>query len=128
MKRRGGNYLAPHRYRIHTNRNHDPAVQFTTLTHELGHLFLGHLAPDKKLNIPGRPRLDHAQQEFETESVAYLVCERNGVHSKSETYLSRYVKPNTTIEQIELYQVMRAAGQVETLLGLVAHLTKTREG
>src|SRR6266481_1344945 len=70
-------------YRMHINRNHDPAVQFTTLTHELGHLFLGHLGPDKKLNVPERPRLDHDQKEFEAESVAYLVCERNGVHSKS---------------------------------------------
>lgn len=110
------------RYRMHINRNHNPATQFTTLAHELAHLCLGHLGPDKKLNIPERPRLDHAQQEFEAESVAYLVCERNGIHSKSETYLSNYVKPNTKIEQIDIYQVMRAAGQVETLLGLGAHM------
>jgi antirestriction protein ArdC len=99
-----------------------PATQFTTLAHELGHMCLGHLGPDKKLNVPERPRLDHDQKEFEAESVAYLVCERNGVHSKSKTYLSTYVKPNTTIEHIDLYQVMRAAGQVETLLGLTAHM------
>jgi hypothetical protein len=109
-------------YRMQINQNHAPAVQFTTLTHELGHLCLGHLGPDKKLNVPERSRLDHSQKELEAESVAYLVCERNGVHSKSETYLFKYVQPNTTIENIDLYQVMRAAGQVETLLGLTANM------
>jgi hypothetical protein len=119
---RGANEKEATCYRMHINRNHDPATQFTTLAHELGHMCLGHLGPDKKLNVPERPRLDHDQKEFEAESVAYLVCERNGVHSKSKTYLSTYVKPNTTIDHLDIYQVMRAAGQVETLLGLGAHM------
>jgi putative N-acetylmannosamine-6-phosphate epimerase len=58
---------------------------------------------------------------MEAESVAYLVCERNGVSVKSETYLSNYVTNNTTLEALDLYQVMRAAGQVEAMLGLTAH-------
>jgi hypothetical protein len=78
-------------YRIHINQNHSPATQFTTVAHELAHLFLGHLGPDKKLNIPERPRPDHRQEELEAESVAYLVCARNGVESASETYLKDYV-------------------------------------
>lgn len=105
-------------YRMHINRNHAPAVQFATLAHELGHLFLGHLGSDKALNVPQRHSMDHAQQELEAESVAFLVCARKGVTSKSETYLNKYVTENTTIDQIDLYQVMRAAGQAETLLRL----------
>lgn len=108
-------------YRMHVNRNHLPPVQFTTVAHELAHLFLGHLGPDKKLNVPERPRPDHGQAELEAESVAYLVCARNGVQSASETYLKDYVRENTTIDQIDVYQVMRAAGQVEALLGLAEH-------
>ncbi|MBN2713031.1 MAG: ImmA/IrrE family metallo-endopeptidase [Planctomycetes bacterium] len=107
-------------YRILINRNHAPAVQFASLVHELGHMFLGHLGPDNALNIPQRPWMGHSQKELEAESVSFLVCTRNGVASKAETYLKNYVKENTTVEQIDLYQVMRAAGQVETLLGLVA--------
>lgn len=107
-------------YRVHINRNHTPAVQFATLSHELAHLFLGHLGSDKALNVPQRPPMDHRQDELEAESVTFLVCARNGVTSESETYLKDYVKENTTVEQIDLYQIMRAAGQVETLLGLVA--------
>lgn len=108
------------RYCMNINRNHSVPVQFATLAHELGHLFLGHLGPDKALRVPIRPPLDLPQRELEAESVAYLVCKRNGVTSKSETYLARYVKENTTVGHIDLYQVMRAAGQVETLLGVNA--------
>jgi hypothetical protein len=101
------------RYRIN--------VQFATLAHELGHLFLGHLGPDKALNVPQRASMDTAQRELEAESVAFLACSRNGVTATSETYLAKYVTTHTTIDHIDLYQVMRAAGQVETLLGLTAH-------
>jgi len=108
-------------YQININRNHDKPVQFTTLTHELGHLFLGHLGPDKKLRIPKRPKLNKKQVELEAESVAYLVCKRNGISPKSETYLSGYLDNNDNIEQLDLYQIMRAAGQVEAILGLTYH-------
>jgi len=106
------------RYRIHLNRNHAPAVQFATLTHELGHLYLGHLGPDAKLKIPSRGPLSHAQEEIEAESVAYILCERNGVESKSQTYLASFVaEARTTASEVDVYQVMRAAGQVEAVLG-----------
>lgn len=121
LVRRPANDKEATQYHIHINRNHGAAVKFTTLAHELGHLALGHLGPDKKLSIPKRPALSHAMQELEAESVAYMVCERSGVKSKSHTYLSNFVTANTTVNDLEVYQVMRAAGQVETMLGLAAH-------
>lgn len=111
----------PSNYQIAVNRNHDHNVKFATVAHELGHLFLGHLGKDKYLNIPERPPLQHSQRELEAESLSYIVCARNGVLSQSESYLSTHVKSDTTVDQIDLYQVMRAAGQVEALLGLTAH-------
>lgn len=108
-------------YKMFINRNHSPAVQFVTLAHELGHLFLGHLGPDKALKVPPqRDRMVHAQIELEAESAAFLVCARNGVKSRSETYLTDFVAEHTTIKHLDIYQVMRAAGQVETLLGLTS--------
>ena len=92
------------------NCNHWGVVQFSTLAHELGHLILGHLGPDRVLNVPERA-IDAAQQEPEVESVAFLVCARNGVASKSEKFIANYVTKNTTIDHIDLYQVMGAAGQ-----------------
>lgn len=109
------------RYLVRLNSNHAPVVQFSTLAHELGHLFLGHLGPDKALNIHERPTLSHEQMELEAESVAYLACGRNGVECESKIYLADYVKKHTTVEDIDVYQIMRAAGQIETLLKLTTH-------
>ena len=109
-------------YVLSLNRNHAPAVRFVTLVHELGHLFLGHLGRDGMLGIPDRLGLGEAQRELEAESVAYILCGRHGVKPKSETYLAAFVKQDTTIGHLDIYQVMRAAGRVETLLGLAGHI------
>lgn len=119
--RRATNIKEVTHYGIKINRNHDAPVQFTTLAHELGHMALGHLGPDRKLSIPSRPPLTDADRELEAESVAYIVCERNGVTPKSQSYLSNFVSTNTTAGDLDIYQIMRAAGQVEELLGLSAH-------
>lgn len=108
-------------YRIDINLNHEPATKFVTITHELAHLFLGHLGPDKLMRVPARPQLPLKQRELEAESVAYLVCARNGVKSKSEAYLKNYVDNNTTIDNLDIYNIMRAAGQIETMLGLTVN-------
>ena len=106
------------RYRLEINKNHTPAVQFTTLAHELGHLYLGHLGADSRLKIPERPRPNLALCEVEAESVAYIVCKRNGVEPKSQTYLSDFLNRRATFEGIAVYQIMRAAGRIEALLEL----------
>lgn len=110
------------RYRMNINKNHDSNVQFATLAHELAHLYLGHLESDKHLKIPDRSTLSHDQRELEAESVAYIVCARNGVTNKSESYLADFIKQDTSTCQIDLYQIMRAAGQIETLLQLAANI------
>jgi uncharacterized protein DUF955 len=107
-------------YRIRINSKHNNNVKFVSLIHELAHLFLGHLGPDKHLNIGERYRPSQSQREIEAESVAYLVCCRNGVASRSEEYLADYVDAYTTMENLDLYLIMKAAGQIETLLGLGA--------
>lgn len=106
-------------YQIQINGNHAPPVQFATLTHELGHLLMGHLGEDTDLRVPCRIGLSHAQKELEAESVSYLVCKRNDVTSKAETYLSNYVEQNTTLDDIDIYRVLCSVGEIEKLLGLV---------
>ena len=108
-------------YLVKLNKNHPPAVQFTTLAHELGHLFLGHIGPNARLNIPKRRVRTHSEVEIEAESVAYLVCERNNIKSKSESYLSHFVKDGVKADSLDLYQITRAAGQIESILKLTMH-------
>ena len=110
----------PTHYRLQVNMNHDPAAQCATMFHELGHLFLGHLGVDHALNIPSRS-IDHTRLELEAESVCYLLCARHGVQTRSDAYLHKYLTENIYIENIDLYHIMRAGGQIEALLGISAH-------
>jgi hypothetical protein len=108
-------------YKMKINGNHPPAVRFVTIAHELAHLFLGHIGEDKKWGIKERRRGDKTQRELEAETVAFLVAKRNGVESRSETYLANYVQHHPTMDDLDFYQITRAAGQIETLLGIAAH-------
>lgn len=110
-------------YRMFINRNHAPPLRFVTLIHELAHLFLGHLGADKHLGIPDRKRPDYRWRELEAESVAFIVCKRRGVSSSSERYLRNFVDQQTTVDDLDIYQVVRAAGRVESLLGLGLNTT-----
>lgn len=103
-------------YQVRVNATHNSNVQFATLAHELGHLYLGHFGPDKHLNIPERPLLTHIQRELEPESTSYLVCSHYGVKTKSETYLKDFVEKNTEIDNLDLYVMLKASGQVERTL------------
>jgi len=118
----------PTNYGIQVNQNHHPATQFATVAHELAHLFLGHLGQDAKLKIAARAKLTHEQEELEAESVAYIVCQRNGVKPKSESYLSKFVNEKMTADDLEVYAIMRAADRVESLLDLAAHMRIPRTG
>lgn len=105
-------------YIVRINKNHNPNVQFATLVHELAHLYLSHLGSDKSLGIPERIIMDVNAAELEAESVSFLVCSRRGVHTNAEQYLAEFVKQNKYVEQLDIYAVLKAAGKIETLLGL----------
>lgn len=111
---------SPAQYRLSLNRNHSPATRFVTIAHELAHLFLGHLGPDTSLKVPARPFPAHAQREIEAEAVAYLLCRRNGVEARSETYLRHFVDEQAT--DLDVYAIMRATGQAEAVLGITAKI------
>lgn len=108
-------------YEVRLNKSHDANVQFATLAHELAHLYLGHLGKDAFLKIPDRHNITHDIRELEAESVCYIVCHRNGVKPNSEAYLSAFVKYNTHIETMDVYALLKTAGKIETVLGLIAH-------
>jgi hypothetical protein len=116
----------PSSYELRINRNHDAPKQFVTIAHELAHLFLCHLGADKHLKIPDRPNRPQGQREVEAENVAWLVAKRNGVQAKSETYLRRFLDKAS---EIEIYPVLRAAGQIEQILGLADYArSKSKAG
>lgn len=105
------------RYQLGYNRNHDAPTRFVTVAHELAHLYLGHLGPDRGRRVRDRKAVSLALREVEAEMTAYLVARRNRVEPKSETYLANY---EGAFEDLNLYGVMRAANAVETAMGLSA--------
>lgn len=105
-------------YRININKNHTLPTQFTTLAHELGHIFLGHLGVDKKLKIKDRTHKSDDSKEIEAESVAHLVCNRAGIEPQSNKYLSSFVQNEQEIKDLDIYAILVAAGAVESLLEL----------
>ena len=88
---------------------------------ELAHLYLGHLGADKFLKTPDRQKKTHEIKELEAESVCYIVCCRNNVVPNSEAYLMNFVDDKLQAEDMDLYALLKAAGQIETILDLVEH-------
>ena len=70
-------------YSVMLNANHDLPTRFATLAHELGHVYCGHIGGDIKGRWAPRTGLPHEIVELEAEAVAFLVCQRNGVTSRS---------------------------------------------
>ena len=106
----------PVKYEMLVNANgQSPEAQYATIAHELAHLYCGHLGtPDIKL-WPDRQRLNHETEEFEAESVSFMVCQRQGIQTTSPEYLSQFVKDHTDIPTISMESVMKAAGLIESM-------------
>ena len=49
---------------------------------------------------------------------ASAICRRNDISPRSEIYLAELVDYDMSVDDLDLYQIMRAAGQVEGALGL----------
>ena len=121
VNRRSENVKEKPDYLIRLNKKHDANVQFSTLAHELAHLYLGHLGADKFLKIPARLNKSQDTKELEAESVSYIVCRRNNVVPNSETYLTNFVDDKLQADDMDVYAVLKAAGQIETILDLIGH-------
>jgi hypothetical protein len=102
-------------YHLEVNRNLDRETEFSTIAHELGHLFCGHLGDLGRDWWPDRREIANATREFEAESVAWLVCRRAGVECPSAAYLSSVLESNGVVPAVRLGDILRAAGWVESM-------------
>ncbi len=100
-------------FRIRLNAKHDLPTRFATLAHELGHIYCGHVGADSKGRWPARSGLSYEIREAEAEAVCWLVCQRNGVKSRSREYLSKLMK-NLDPTGISMYSIFEAANRVES--------------
>jgi hypothetical protein len=109
------NVLVPLRYELLLNEKHSREALYATLVHELAHLYCGHLGSPNENWWPDRRRRKRAEEEFEAESVSYLVCRRLGIDSPSGSYLGGYLRGHDEIPVISLDSIMKAAGLIEQM-------------
>jgi len=100
---------------ITLNANLSQETNFATLTHELGHLYCGHVGTPNPKWWPDRRSLDRNAQEFEAESVSYLVCRRAGIETPAAEYLHGYLGANAEVPQISLEVVFKATQLIESM-------------
>jgi hypothetical protein len=110
--RAGGKVVGPF-WRVKLNSKSDLPTRFSTLTHELGHIYCGHLGRDPKGRWPDRRDLTFAQQEVEAESVSWIVCRRAGLQTRSEDYINIHAK-DSDLSKVSAYAIFEAANRIES--------------
>jgi hypothetical protein len=88
---------------------------YSSLTHELGHIFCSHLGIDRHAWWPERQDLNINGEEIEADAVAYLVCERLGLQASSAKHLSNYMEKNHQLPVFSLNAVMQSVGYLEEM-------------
>jgi hypothetical protein len=99
------------RFMISVNHKQSDTEKFHTICHELGHLLCRHVYYNERT----RRILDLKEQEFEAETVAWLVCKRMGISNPSEQYLATYAKDGK-IPLCSLDLIMKAVTEIENMI------------
>jgi hypothetical protein len=114
--RRGDQYL------IEINKDFaDKRYKFSFLTHELAHIYCGHLGADdqqekKKQRWGDRRYLAKNQMEIEAETIAYLVCTRCGLETKAMEYIAGYLtNPEKDLFAISIKVILDVARKIEDM-------------
>ena len=102
-------------YLIHLNKSHSLEEKYSSLAHELGHIFCGHLGIDRYAWWAEREDLNISGEEIEAGCVAYLVCRRKGLRACSEKYLSSFVGVSQNIPEFSINAVFQAVSFVEEM-------------
>jgi hypothetical protein len=115
----GGVQRLPHRIRpfhLLLNLKHTEAQQLGTLSHELAHVFCGHLGDFDDGFWLDRSYVTKVTREFEAEAVAYLITDRLNLDIGSVQYLAGYLSDDKPLPNYSLDTVLKAAGKIEEML------------
>ena len=100
------------KFEVIYNKNQKRVEAYCTLVHELAHIYLGHSCGHPKRKWPDRCNESDEVKEFEAESVAYVVCARQGVMTAAPQYLADYLGQNDAIPAISVHGVLVVAGKI----------------
>jgi hypothetical protein len=102
-------------YLILIDRTHSMEDRYSSLAHELGHIFCSHLGIDRHAWWPEREDLSINSEEIESDATAYLVCERLGLGASSAEHLSNYIETNHELPVFSLNAVLQSVGYLEDM-------------
>jgi hypothetical protein len=102
-------------FSISINRNYTLEDRYSTLAHELGHIFSGHVGTTPHTWWPDRSKASHEVKEIEAESISFLVCKRLGLGTTSEEYLASYVERQEEFPPFSLETVLTVSGYIERM-------------
>jgi hypothetical protein len=105
----------PYDFHVSLNIKHSTAQKLATLSHELGHVFCGHLGISEQGWWHGRSGMSKVVEEFEAEAVAYIIAERMALDIGSIAYLASYLQTNCELPNYSLEGVLKAAGEIEKM-------------
>ncbi len=103
------------KYDLVVNRNLTDEEKFSTIVHELGHLFCGHIGTYNKKYFPDRRKISKESEEFEAETISWVVCRRMGIDSPSARYLSGYLENNETIPSVDLDLILKVSSRIDSM-------------
>lgn len=105
------------------NINSTDEVKFSTLIHELAHLFLGHTGhKELSLNNSGKKtklmqrKLTRTAEELEAETVSFLLCKKLGLETRAADYIAGYITNENDLIKFSYESVIKMADKIEDLL------------
>jgi hypothetical protein len=102
-------------YLILIDRSQSLEDKYSSLVHELGHIFCGHLGIDRHAWWPERENANLTGEEIEADAAAYLVCRRSGLEARSAGFLARYIEKDQQLPIFSLNAVLQAATHTEEM-------------
>jgi len=102
-------------YLVLIDRTQPIEARYSSLVHELGHIFCSHLGIDRHAWWPEREDLNINGEEIESDATAYLVCERLGLGASSAKHLANYIEMNHELPVFSLNAVLQSVGYLEDM-------------
>lgn len=111
--------------KIVISKNGTIEVKFSTLLHELAHLFLGHTghtkltkAKDKKEIKILQRKLSRTAEELEAETVSFLVSKKMGLVTNAAEYIAGYITSENDLIEFSYESVIKTADRIDQLFKL----------
>ena len=120
------NLKYPANFLLSVNSKAEDAERFASIIHELGHYFCRHIpAPMTPKEWWQHRSISPKAEEFEAESISWLICDRLGIKSPSEKYLNGYLEENSEIPaKISIDIIFKASNDIWKLVTEALPLSK----